>query len=212
MYYYPYFTTDIKTKQSIKSLLGLGLCDSGLPRWLSSKESRCKSGTTIQVGSIPRSGRSLGGGHGNPLQFSCLENSMVSRAWCRLQSIGSQRVEHNWSILAQRGTACDSKIMFSSASSVPLYMQSKSKQQLGLFRILYKVQKYKDKFSILDHSYPNQYIPTMFFKTTLLYLTLSNNSLKNLIILFPMFIVSKYFPYICFNFKSFSPRNYWVRP
>ena len=28
------------------------------------------------VGSIPESGRSLGGGHGNPLQYSCLENLM----------------------------------------------------------------------------------------------------------------------------------------
>ena len=27
-------------------------------------------------GSIPGSGRSLGGGHGNPLQYSCLENPM----------------------------------------------------------------------------------------------------------------------------------------
>jgi len=26
------------------------------------------------MGSIPVSGRSLGGGHGNPLQYSCLEN------------------------------------------------------------------------------------------------------------------------------------------
>ena len=131
----------------------------------------------------------------------------------RLQSIGSQRVRHNWSILARHGTACDSKIMFSSTSSVPLYMQSKSKQQVGLFRILYKVQKYKkDKFSILDHSYLNRYIPTMFFKTKPLYLTLSNDNLRNLIILFPIFIVSKYFQYTCFNFKYFSLRNYWVWP
>ena len=27
-----------------------------------------------EVGSVPESGRSPGGGHGNPLQFSCLEN------------------------------------------------------------------------------------------------------------------------------------------
>ena len=30
---------------------------------------------------IPRSGRSLGGGHGNQLQYSCLENPMDSVAW-----------------------------------------------------------------------------------------------------------------------------------
>ena len=32
-------------------------------------------------GSIPGSGRSAGGGHGNPLQYSCLENSMDRGAW-----------------------------------------------------------------------------------------------------------------------------------
>ena len=31
--------------------------------------------------SIPGSGRSPGGGHGNPLQYSCLENSMNREAW-----------------------------------------------------------------------------------------------------------------------------------
>ena len=31
--------------------------------------------------SIPGSGRSLGGGHGNPLQYSCLENPMDRGAW-----------------------------------------------------------------------------------------------------------------------------------
>ena len=33
------------------------------------------------AGSMPGSGRSLDGGNGNPLQYSCLENSMDRRAW-----------------------------------------------------------------------------------------------------------------------------------
>ena len=33
------------------------------------------------AGSIPGSGRPPGGGHGNPLQFSCLENPMDRGAW-----------------------------------------------------------------------------------------------------------------------------------
>ena len=37
-----------------------------------SKESAYKAG---DLGSIPGLGRSPGGGHGNPLQYSCLENS-----------------------------------------------------------------------------------------------------------------------------------------
>ena len=32
-------------------------------------------------GSIPRSGRSPGGGHGNPFQYSCLQNYMDRGAW-----------------------------------------------------------------------------------------------------------------------------------
>ena len=33
------------------------------------------------AGSIPGSERSSGGGHGNPLQYSCLENPMDRGAW-----------------------------------------------------------------------------------------------------------------------------------
>ena len=33
------------------------------------------------VGSIPGSGRLPGGGNGNPLQYSCLENPMDRGAW-----------------------------------------------------------------------------------------------------------------------------------
>ena len=36
---------------------------------------------TGDVGSIPGSGRSLGVGNGNPLQYSCLENPMDRGAW-----------------------------------------------------------------------------------------------------------------------------------
>ena len=34
------------------------------------------AGDIINLGSIPGSGRSSGGGHGNPLRYSCLENPM----------------------------------------------------------------------------------------------------------------------------------------
>ena len=43
------------------------------------------------AGSIPGLGRSPGGGHDNPLQYSCLENPMDRDAW-KLQSIALQRV------------------------------------------------------------------------------------------------------------------------
>ena len=38
-------------------------------------------GDIRDVASILRSGRSPGGGHGNPLQYSCLENPMDRGAW-----------------------------------------------------------------------------------------------------------------------------------
>ena len=34
-----------------------------------------------ELGSIPGLGRFPGGGHGNPLQYSCLENPMDRGAW-----------------------------------------------------------------------------------------------------------------------------------
>ena len=40
--------------------------------------SACNAG---DLGSIPGSGRSPGGGHGNPLQYSCLENPVDRGAW-----------------------------------------------------------------------------------------------------------------------------------
>ena len=49
-----------------------------LPWWLSGKESACSAG---DPGSAPGSGRSPGGGHGNALEYSCLENSMDRGAW-----------------------------------------------------------------------------------------------------------------------------------
>ena len=45
----------------------------GFPGGLDGKESACSVG---DLGSIPRLGRSPGEEHGNPLQYSCLENSM----------------------------------------------------------------------------------------------------------------------------------------
>ena len=53
----------------------------GLPWWLSSKESTCSAGEAGDSGSIPGSGCSPGGGHGNPLHCSCLENPKDRGVW-----------------------------------------------------------------------------------------------------------------------------------
>ena len=55
------------------------------------KESACNAGDPV---STPGSGRSPEG-NGNPLQYSCLENSM-DRGAKRLQSMGSLRVRFDW--------------------------------------------------------------------------------------------------------------------
>ena len=49
----------------------------GFPGGSESKEFTCNVG---DLGSIPGLGRSLGGGHGNPLQYSCLENPHGQRS------------------------------------------------------------------------------------------------------------------------------------
>ena len=50
----------------------------GSPGGSDGKESACN---TRDPGLIPRLGRSPGEGNGNPLQDSCLENSMDRGAW-----------------------------------------------------------------------------------------------------------------------------------
>ena len=50
----------------------------GFPGSSDSKASACNAG---DLGLIPRSGESPEEGNGNPLQYSCLENSMDGGAW-----------------------------------------------------------------------------------------------------------------------------------
>ena len=46
------------------------------------KNPACHCRSVSDAGSIPGSRRSLGEEHGNPLQYSCLENPMDRGAWC----------------------------------------------------------------------------------------------------------------------------------
>ena len=57
------------------------LYSSGLPWWLSGKDSASNAGNAGDSSSVPASGRFPGGGHGNPFQDSCLENPMDRGAW-----------------------------------------------------------------------------------------------------------------------------------
>ena len=68
---------------------GLSVCTLGFPSGTGGKEPACETvflqvesaGDIREVGLIPGSGRSPGGEHGNPLQYSCLENPMDRGAW-----------------------------------------------------------------------------------------------------------------------------------
>ena len=69
----------------------MGLCHNSFPGGSDGKASACNAG---EPGSIPGSGRSPGEGNGNPLQHSCLEIPWMEEP-DRLQSVGSQRIEHD---------------------------------------------------------------------------------------------------------------------
>ena len=62
----------------------------GFPCDTISKEPPANAGALRDAGLIPGTGRSHGEGHGNPLQYSCLENRIGHKS-CGLRSIGSQR-------------------------------------------------------------------------------------------------------------------------
>ena len=65
------------------------------------------SGDIRDADLIPGSGRSLGKGHGNPLLYSCLENSMdrgslratvygVTKSWTQLRWLSRNRLQRMW--------------------------------------------------------------------------------------------------------------------
>ena len=69
----------------------------GLPQWLNGRESTCNAGDTVDMGLIPGSGTTPGGGYGNPLQYSCLENPMDRRAWwATVQRVTKSQTQLKW--------------------------------------------------------------------------------------------------------------------
>ena len=61
------------------------------------KNPPANAGDIRDAGLIPGSGRSPGEGHGNPLQYSCLENTMDRGAWPAI----AHRVAKSWTWLKQ---------------------------------------------------------------------------------------------------------------
>ena len=88
-----------KEQATHSSILGLP-CDSD------NKQSTCNTG---DLGSTPQLERSPEGGHGNPLQYSGLENSMDRGAW----QTTIHGVEENWTRLS------DSHFLFMERHTTP---------------------------------------------------------------------------------------------
>ena len=66
-----------------------------LPSCFGGKESAYQCRTTRDMGSIPGSGRASAVGNGNPVQYSCLGNSVDTGAWqATVREL--QRVKHDW--------------------------------------------------------------------------------------------------------------------
>ena len=65
------------------------------------KNPPANAGDVSDTGLIPGLGRCPGGGNGNPLQYSCLENPMDRGAWWAMV----QRVTKSWTQLKRLNTA-----------------------------------------------------------------------------------------------------------
>ena len=65
----------------------------GFPGGSDDKESAYNAG---DLDLIPGLGRSLGGGHDNPLQYSCLENRHRQRSLADYSSWGHKEIRHDW--------------------------------------------------------------------------------------------------------------------
>ena len=75
----------------------------GFPGGTSGKEPTCQYRRHKRGGFDPfGSGRSPWGEHGDPLQYSCLENPMDRGAW----RAGLKKVGHDWGVLAENSVLC----------------------------------------------------------------------------------------------------------
>ena len=131
---------------------------------------------------IPGSGRSSGEGHGNPLQYSCLENPHGQRS--HVQAMGSQRVRHDCMhthtlhrsaletvlgtsllpfLFPNRGpsTHCSEMITMCHQRAIPWCMKQRGKGALGVWPLECFKDVARESFRVKGtniHS-PNQVLP-----------------------------------------------------
>ena len=118
------------------------------------------------LGSIPGSGRFPRDGNDKPLQYSCLENPMDGGAWCRLLSMRSQRVGHDWETSLHYSHAHPSFTLTLKLPNVYCLMAFLCLQNIGLnsfnaFETLLKLLDILISDYILHPSSPSTYFPSL---------------------------------------------------
>ena len=117
----------------------------GLPHNSVGKESACDARDTEEVGLIPRSGRSPGRGHGNPLQYPCWKKSHGQRSlagYCpslvakKVKNLPAGQETHvqslGWEDSLEKGMVTHSSIL---AWRIPWTKESGELQSMGSQRV-----------------------------------------------------------------------------
>ena len=79
----------------------------GLPHKLSGKESACNTGDSGDADLTPGLGRCPGGGHDNPLQYSCLENPYGQRSLVGYSPEGHKKLDTTEPLSTHAQCLCD---------------------------------------------------------------------------------------------------------
>ena len=104
-----------------ESLCYIAIINMGFPSGSVGKESACNAG---DLGSIPGLGKSPGEGNGNPLQYSCLENSMDRGAW--------QAIVHRIAVGHDCETNFHFQLLIHCISTTPINLKKTSNFRLSL--------------------------------------------------------------------------------
>ena len=144
--------------------------DNGLPQWLSSQESACNAGAARDAESIPGLERSPGGGNGNSLQYSCLENPMdrgvrrVTKTWTRLKwlsmhlacmTIQNVNIRENWNWVRDIWEHCNSPVS-PRYSKVKVYFKQKIEKKLINKKVAGPTLQMKTKYRLRDSKLKHQ--------------------------------------------------------
>ena len=127
----------------------MGIQSLGFPSGAVVKNPPANARDTGDAGTIPGSGRSPGGGNGNPLQYSCLENSMDWGAW-RATVHGVPKRETQQSDWTHTHTSLPYSVTgntYKMSNSVRIWfvlslLQNKSTRQLIYRQLVYRIKNF----------------------------------------------------------------------